>query len=414
MNGSDGNTTVTRAPSSIVFRSDLYPRFNPDQKLIERYAQSVEFLPPILINQADILIDGYHRLKAHQIAGARKITCQVRQTASEKELKRLAYQFNSHHGLQLSDDEKRAYANEMIAEVSASDLAAVLSVDERTISRWTKERRRSLEEERDRRIVELYLRAWNTQEAVAQAVDTTQRTVSNVVESRKNGQLSDFSKDFSPYLYTVWSTPKRDGERDLFGALPAVYMENLLHYHTQPLDIVYDPFAGSGTTVDVCKAMFRRYYCSDRKVLPGRESDIHEWNVKDGLPADLPKPDLAFLDPPYWKQAEGMYSTDAEDLGNMSLEDFNGAMAALLAVLVARGVPSIALVIQPTQYRNDWQWQDHIFDFHAMIGPAYRIAARYILPYTTQQYNAQQVEKAKEVNRCLCLHRDLVVWERVK
>ncbi len=203
MNGSDGNTTVTRAPSSIVFRQDLYPRFNPDQKLIERYAQSVELLPPILINQADILIDGYHRLKAHQIAGAKEITCQVRETASEKELKRLAYQFNSHHGLQLSDDEKRAYANEMIAEVSASELAAVLSVDERTISRWTKERRRSLEEERDRRIVELYLRAWNTQEAVAQAVDTTQRTVSNVVESRKNGQLSDFSKDFSPYLYTV-------------------------------------------------------------------------------------------------------------------------------------------------------------------------------------------------------------------
>ena len=33
-------------------------------------------------------------------------------------------------------------------------------------------------------------------------------------------------------------------------------------------------------------------------------------------------PDLVFLDPPYWKQAEGKYSQDETDLSNVELDDF--------------------------------------------------------------------------------------------
>lgn len=399
--------------SEIVWREDLYPRFEPDQRTIQRYSESVEFLPPIKVNQANILIDGFHRWKAHQLAGLDSIACEVVETASEKELKALAYRLNSNHGLQLSDDEKRRYAQEMYGEMTVAELAALLSVSERAVRRWTETQRKAETEMRNRRIVELYLRAWNTQEAIAELVGVTHQSVSNVIGTAKDGQVSVFCKDFTPLLYSIWNAPRQDNARAHFGAFPEAFMENLLHYHTEPLDVIYDPFGGGGTTVDVCKRMFRRYYVTDRKVTPGREADIRLHDIADGLPADLPKPALAFLDPPYWRQAEGMYSDDSADLGNMSLDAFNDSMASLLSVLVDRGVARIAAVIQPTQYRNDWQWQDHIFDFHQMVGPRYRIAMRYILPYSTQQYNAQIVEKAKETRHCLCLHRDLVVWERL-
>ena len=401
-----------RELTDIVFRPDLYPRFKPDQAAIQRYSESIEFLPAIRINQSNILIDGFHRWKAHQLAGAPDIACEIIETASEKELKRLAYQWNSNHGIQLSVAEKKKYAQEMFGDMTSGELAVLLSVSEKTIQRWTETQARAAKEERNRQIIELYLRAWNTQEDIAELLGMTRQAISIIVKSAKKGQVSNFCKTFTPLLYNIWNLAKQDNERRYFGAFPERFMENLLYYHTEPLDIVFDPFGGGGTTVDVCQRMFRRYYVTDRIVTPGREADIRQHDIKDGLPDDLPKPALAFLDPPYWKQAEGQYSQDADDLANMTLEGFNEAMGALLAALSKRKVETIAAVIQPTQYKNDWQWTDYIFDFDRMLGPQYRIAMRYILPYATQQYLPQIVEKAKEKRHCLCLHRDLVIWRR--
>jgi len=402
-----------RRLTDIIFRQDLYPRFKPDQAAIQRYSESVEFLPAIRINQNNILIDGFHRWKAHQLAGVLDIACEIIQTTSEKELKRLAYQWNSNHGIQLSTAEKRKYAQEMFGDMTSRELAMLLSTSEKTIRRWTETQAKAAKEERNRQIIELYLRAWNTQETIAGLLGMTQRAIGIIVENRKNGQVSDFSKTFKPILYNVWNLAKQDNERSYFGAFPERFMENLLYYHTEPLDIVFDPFGGGGTTVDVCQRMFRRYYVADRIVTPGREADIRQHDIKDGLPDDLPKPALAFLDPPYWKQAEGQYSQDADDLANMTLEGFNEAMGALLATLSKRKVSTIAAVIQPTQYKNNWQWTDHIFDFDRMLGSQYRIAMRYILPYGTQQYLPQMVERAKADRQCLGLYRDLVVWRRL-
>ncbi len=58
------------------------------------------------INQNNILIDGFHRLKAHQLLDVEGIEAEVVETKSEFELKKLSYQPNSNHGLQLSNEEK--------------------------------------------------------------------------------------------------------------------------------------------------------------------------------------------------------------------------------------------------------------------------------------------------------------------
>jgi len=120
-------------------------------------------------------------------------------------------------------------------------------------------------EERERRIIDLYLKAWNTQQSIADILGVPRQTVTDTINFAEKRHLSIFGKDFSPIIYSVWNLPKQDNDRKHFGAFPELFMENLLYYHTEPLDIVFDPFGGGGTTVDVCKRMFRRYYVNARR-----------------------------------------------------------------------------------------------------------------------------------------------------
>jgi len=411
--------TETRLVNEIVWREDLYPRFEANQALIQRYAYAIEYLPPIKISQTNILIDGFHRWKAHQLQGEISIKVDVVQVQSEKELKRLAYRLNSEHGWQISEDEKRSYANEMIGEDSIKDLAFILSVDETTIGRWTKSKRESLEEERNRKILEQYLRAWNTQEDIAKRFGLeSQSDVSRIIQRMQKLQLQKLHKDFEPPIYNIWNLKKQDNATEShFGSFPLYFMKSLLYYHTEPMDIVFDPFAGGGTTIDACREMLRRYYCTDRLVKPGREKDILFHDITTGLHSGLPKPDLAFLDPPYWKLAKNEYSDDESDLGNMTREEFVNTMRTLANQIMARKVNTIAYLIRPiwdigSEVR--WQWIDPMLEFYDTIKEHYSVTCRYVIPYSTQQYSAFWVERAKKEKKCLILNRELIVFEYLK
>jgi len=399
----------------IIYREDLYPRFQASQKLIQQYANSIEYLPPIKVSQQKILIDGYHRLKAFQLEGKEDIPAEIIEVESEKQLKRLSYQLNSNHGLQLSQDEKRKYAVEMAEEFTNKELSSLLSINEATVSRWTKNKRDDLEQERDRKIIELYLRAWNTQEKIAKQFGVVKQTVSNAIEKSKKMQTQEIGQDFKPYLYNIWNLQKQDNAMEgQFGSFPNPFMENLLYYHTEPLDVVYDPMAGGGTTVDACKKMFRRYYCTDRKVTPGREADIKQYELSAGIPTDLPKPALVFLDPPYSILAKGEYADETEnaDLGNMTVEDFYQAFHAFITELSKWAVKQIAYLIRPFWVTGGsrWQWSDPTFELYKLLEAKYCITARYVLPYSSQQYTGLWVDRAKKQRKCLILNRELTIF----
>lgn len=105
----------TRNVSEIVYREDLYPRIKPDAATIQRYAENLEVLPPIEINQNNILIDGFHRWTAHRKAEAATINVTVTTTASEAEVYALAIRRNSAHGLQMNDSDKKQAAIRLYA-----------------------------------------------------------------------------------------------------------------------------------------------------------------------------------------------------------------------------------------------------------------------------------------------------------
>jgi len=102
-------------------------------------------------------------------------------------------------------------------------------------SATTDDRKRE-KEERNQKIIDLYLKAENTQEHIAEVLNVPQKTISDLINLSGNSTSGNFAKDFKPILYTIWSTPKGDDNTNHFGAFPAIFMENLLQYHTQPLD----------------------------------------------------------------------------------------------------------------------------------------------------------------------------------
>ncbi len=212
---------------------------------------------------------------------------------------------------------------------------------------------------------------------------------------------------YDPFLYNIWNWPKKDVV-DQYGHFPSRFMRNLLHYHTKPGDLIYDPFAGSGVTIDVCEEMGRSYYCSD--LMPSRGT-IREWDIADGVPDELDKIDLAFLDPPYRSQAENKYSDEDNDIANMSLPDFLSTLKVFLSLLEKRKVKKIAIVVAPGYKTQQHDWEDFIFYFHEMLCENYKIISRCVLPLSTEQYRGSQVNDAKNRKVMMNLIRDLVVWE---
>ncbi len=261
--------------------------------------------------------------------------------------------------------------------------------------------------------------ACHTQEEIAEAVGVTDQTVANVV-SLKTENLPELEKaaanhlvDFEPPIYNIWKQQEKTPGSSHYGNSEVRWVDNLLYLYTKPFDIVVDPFAGGGSTIDICKKRFRRYYVSNRMPIVEREKEIRKWDITNGLPP-LPRwqdVKLVYLDPPYWKQAEGQYSNDPTDLANMSLEHFNETLAGLINVFGKKLYSGavIALIIQPTQWKApERQFIDHVGDMLRMV--KLPVDMRFSVPYESQQCNAQMVEWAKANKKCLVLTREIVVW----
>lgn len=416
------------AVESVVFRTDLYPRMEHNQQKAQEYAENVERLPAIWVNQHRELIDGRHRLIAHQLAGKAEILVEIHPTRSDEHLLELAIQTNAAHGLQMSAADKKAMAIRLYAVGERGpdrkrELAALLSVSDRAVTGWVADLDQAEREERKKKIADLYLRAYTTEEigeAVGLSGGNLKESVASVLADIPKGTKVQFSDDgWKPPIYNIWSYGKKSNETGHFGNTEQNIVENLLWAYTQPLDIVIDPFGGGGSTLDVCKARGRRCWISDRKPKAGMESKLRTLDITQELPpmhkrwSDVA---LVYLDPPYWKQAEGEYSTDAEDLANYeNADDFHDAMALVIKSFAGkmRSGSHIAMIIQPTQWKaHDKQFTDHVVEIIKRVGnKKVAVENRVSCPYQTEQYNPQMVEYAKANRIFLVLTRELVIWK---
>jgi hypothetical protein len=416
---------LTRSIDAIKIRQDLYPRLKVHPGKVQEYAQSVELLPPVEINQDDILIDGMHRLRAHETAGATEVPVRITQTKSEADLFFLAIARNAKHGLILSQEDKEKLANQFFWQgVDPVEIRAALSIPLRTYERWVS----GASEQRDRQqtaaILDLHLRC-ESQNEIALRVELPQQTVSDKIagftENRHladSGIFRDFDQDDADTsgrrIYDIWNFPKADNELRHFGNVPPQIVDNLLYLYTKPFDVVFDPFGGGGSTFDVCMKRKRRCWITDLTVVPARKDDIRQHDITTGL--GLPNglvPDLVFLDPPYWRQAQGKYSDKPTDLSNMELDPFlemigNIARDVKTKWRNAKRSGKLAIIISP------WKEGGQKVHLQALL---YERIAKYLtleewisVPYSTQVHGGAFVAKAKEQKQLLYLNRHLMVF----
>lgn len=437
---------------SVVFRTDLYPRLETSAVTVQKYAEDLSVLPPIEVNQRNELIDGWHRWTAHKKAKAADIAVRVTETGSDAELLELAISRNAAHGLQLSQEDKRDMARRIYNETPNRDreakkkeLAKLLSVSERTVREWLSRIDKDSREKQKRQAFDMWIACY-THEEISKELGWERSEITRLLtfvgngkdavshETRQNGDDSEsfsltkqqradaeHATDFDVPIYNVWKQQEKTAGSKHFGNSEVRWLDNLLYLYTKPFDVVIDPFAGGGSTIDVCRKRLRRYWVSDRKPIVEASSEgvpvhkrVREWDVTNGLPP-LPRwqdASLVYLDPPYWKQAEGQYSDDAMDLANMPIDKFNDVLAGLIKGFAKKLQTGshIALLIQPTQWNApERRFTDHVGDMLRLV--KLPVMMRVSCPYESQQCNAQMVEWAKENRQVLVLTRELVIWE---
>ena len=133
---------------------------------------------------------------------------------------------------------------------------------------------------------------------------------------------------------TLWYYPSQQipgepkGDPRFEGATPAYVIWNLLERYTREADLVVDPFAGGGTTLDVAREGKRRALGYD--VHPTR-ADIFNADARK-LPLEDATADFVFMDPPYGTHLE--YGDDPRDIGKLDAllgDEYFRAMDAVFA-----------------------------------------------------------------------------------
>ncbi len=120
---------------------------------------------------------------------------------------------------------------------------------------------------------------------------------------------------------TLWDFPsqqygdEQQGDKNYKGATPAYILWNLLQRYTRPNDLVIDPMAGSGTTLDVARELGRRALGYD---LQPTRPDIFRCDARK-LPLQDEKAAFVFIDPPYSTHLE--YSDDPRCIGKLDAQN---------------------------------------------------------------------------------------------
>jgi len=131
------------------------------------------------------------------------------------------------------------------------------------------------------------------------------------------------TKDGKPILEstTLWDYPKQSygkkakGNNKYAGVTPAFIIWNLVQRYTKPGDLVVDPMAGSGTTVEVCKEENRQVIGYD--ISPAHPEVMQNDARKIPLPDN--SVDMVFIDSPYSDNIK--YSDHPDCIGKISCEE---------------------------------------------------------------------------------------------
>lgn len=111
------------------------------------------------------------------------------------------------------------------------------------------------------------------------------------------------------------------GGLDVQGATPSWVVWQVLRRYTRENDLVVDPMAGAGTTIDVARQLGRKALGYD---LTPRRKDVFRADARK-LPLENAKTDFVFIDPPY--STHLTYSENPSDIGSLDAGGADGGRA---------------------------------------------------------------------------------------
>jgi hypothetical protein len=161
-------------------------------------------------------------------------------------------------------------------------------LSERTVRDWLSRVDKDAKEARNKRIFDMWLACYENTE-VASVCGCDEKTVRTVIgetadlpKLRKDESANaEHTTDFTPPIYNIWKQQEKTSGSSHFGNSEVRWVDNLLYLYTNPFDVVLDPFAGGGSTIDICKRRFRRNMFSDRKPIVERETEIRQYDLID-------------------------------------------------------------------------------------------------------------------------------------
>ena len=219
-------------------------------------------------------------------------------------------------------------------------------------------------------------------------------------------------------FYNSWQFAENDPRFGIPhpGRIPGQIPANIIYYYTEPGDLVVDPMAGGGSTIDAAAFLGREALGYD--VVPKRP-DISAWDISKGFPEEAQGCQLIFMDPPYWNMKDEGYS----DLSSsrLSLEDFKKWYYKVLRAAATTVRPGgFVAVINMGQYFRlpddlkqgyiDWPYETYIALLYAYMLPWARIS----VTYPTTMHTAFDVENAKKGKFFLPVLGDIIVMRRPK
>jgi ParB-like chromosome segregation protein Spo0J len=199
------------------------------------------------------------------------------------------------------------------------------------------------------------------------------------------------------------------------GRIPGQIAGNLIYYYTEPGDLIVDPMAGGGSTIDAALYLGREALGLD--LHPARP-DIVRWDISSGFPPEAEGAQLIFMDPPYWNMKDEGYGEGSSS--HLSLDDFtNWWFKVILSASRTVQLGGFVAVIMMSQYFRlpeefndgyiDWPFTTYGFMQDADLVPWARIA----VTYATSLHTAFDVENAKKHRHFLPILGDIVIGRRV-